>query len=527
MKRSVISLILSLCMLLSVIMPVAATEQKANLSFYTPSTQYKNSIYYQNAVNVTLTGNYADDLVAIARSQKGYTENNGYTEYGYAFGNSYGDWCAYFVSWCARAGNIPQDLIKSTGGASPSQACFDMPYKANDGTYSPRKGDLVFFGFPSQSGYTHVGIVTDISSFASTGKFSYIDGNGGKPAIDVSEQTKHKNWSYNGEVIKGFGVWNEQTSGSNTQTVVGNCAECYVTTQPGTLNCRTGPGTEYPLVKTGYGIGENKELTIVRKETGNDGRVWGYGRGYNEALATYLEGWFCLEGYTQFRCSYVPEAVTVSFQKIDNMTVKLTWNPVQYATSCVVRCNNQMIAEISGTEYVLALDGYGVYEISVESRNEDFVYNHLYDCSTVSETYKFENLLFVETLAPENQIQYTVNAQTLTVTHEHACVILYQDADGKYSKAADASLISDNSYSYKIPVDIAKTIICVKGDYDGDGNVEVEDARTLQKAILGKDIGLNIKTPDPVCDINNDGRITAIDLALIAAAALNKLEIAW
>ena len=211
MKRSVISLILSLCMLLSVIMSVAATEQKANLSFYTPSTQYKNSIYYQNAVNVTLTGNYADDLVAIARSQKGYTENNGYTEYGYAFGNSYGDWCAYFISWCARAANIPQDLIKSTGGASPSQACFDMPYKANDGTYSPRKGDLVFFGFPSQSGYTHVGIVTDVSSFASTGNFSYIDGNGGSPAVDVSEQTKNKNWSYNGEAIKGFGVWSEQS----------------------------------------------------------------------------------------------------------------------------------------------------------------------------------------------------------------------------------------------------------------------------------------------------------------------------
>lgn len=63
----------------------------------------------------------------------------------------------------------------------------------------------------------------------------------------------------------------------------------------------------------------------------------------------------------------------------------------------------------------------------------------------------------------------------------------------------------------------------IRGDYDCDGIVEVDDAIALQRAILGK-TEYN-EMAQYTCDINGDGRITAIDLALIAAAALGKYQI--
>lgn len=64
-------------------------------------------------------------------------------------------------------------------------------------------------------------------------------------------------------------------------------------------------------------------------------------------------------------------------------------------------------------------------------------------------------------------------------------------------------------------------ISAVKGDYDCNGFVDTTDAISLQKAVLGK-TEYDEKAQES-CDLNNDGRITAIDLALIAATALGKV----
>lgn len=111
----------------------------------------------------TLTGNQRTDIVAVAKSQVGYVEDSsGGTAFGAYYGNTYGDWCAYFVSWCADKANISSSIIARTGYADAND--FNVPFKAR-GTYTPVAGDLIFFDYPGNSyQWDHVGIVTSVSN---------------------------------------------------------------------------------------------------------------------------------------------------------------------------------------------------------------------------------------------------------------------------------------------------------------------------------------------------------------------------
>lgn len=70
------------------------------------SVPFEASAAYENTyVN---TGNQADDIVGVAKTQVGYTEiGNNYTKYNEWFGSlsGYGKnyaWCQTFVAWCAN-----------------------------------------------------------------------------------------------------------------------------------------------------------------------------------------------------------------------------------------------------------------------------------------------------------------------------------------------------------------------------------------------------------------------------------------
>ena len=76
--------------------------------------------------DVTRTGHYGADLLAIARTQLGYTESAanyvtvegercGYTRYGAWYGNAYGDWCAMFVSFCLNYAGVPAEKLAREG----------------------------------------------------------------------------------------------------------------------------------------------------------------------------------------------------------------------------------------------------------------------------------------------------------------------------------------------------------------------------------------------------------------------------
>ncbi|MEE0690306.1 MAG: hypothetical protein UCJ13_05680, partial [Bacteroidaceae bacterium] len=73
--------------------------------------------------HITRTGNWGEDLAAIAGTQLGYRESQrnyqlkedgtkpGYTRYGAWYGSTYGDWDAMFVAFCLHYADIPETAV--------------------------------------------------------------------------------------------------------------------------------------------------------------------------------------------------------------------------------------------------------------------------------------------------------------------------------------------------------------------------------------------------------------------------------
>ena len=101
------------------------------------------------------TGNQAEDLIAVAMTQVGYTEGeNNDTKYCDWMGYPRQAWCAMFISWCADQADIPTTVIKPSAWAHPrSGRGFNVPYY-HGSEYTPKRGDLFF-----KEDFSHVGIV--------------------------------------------------------------------------------------------------------------------------------------------------------------------------------------------------------------------------------------------------------------------------------------------------------------------------------------------------------------------------------
>ena len=140
--------------------------------------------------NVELTGNWAEDLVAIARSQAGYAESernfvtdeynvrHGYTRYGDWNGTRYAGWNGLYVMFClhyAGVWNIPTDPVPANWmNAAKAQGFLKDEL--------PLPGDLVFFDDNADGFADRVAIVTEVREDG----FDMISGGTGKP---VEEET--------------------------------------------------------------------------------------------------------------------------------------------------------------------------------------------------------------------------------------------------------------------------------------------------------------------------------------------------
>lgn len=165
------------------------------------SDAYKNSKYYKNLTQIELTGDGVTDLLAVALSQLSYLEgtnqsgfngtqggNGNYTEYCYNMGSVGGyayAWCAAFVSWSLLQSRCTD---QNTQGAWCRNHEGDINYiwrevgcyrwynqlkrfgygHADDGKYTPKSGDLIFF-----ESSEHIGIVR----YAKDGRVYTVEGN--------------------------------------------------------------------------------------------------------------------------------------------------------------------------------------------------------------------------------------------------------------------------------------------------------------------------------------------------------------
>ncbi len=168
-----------------------------------------SSDWERSVAAAELSGDYAEDIVAIARTQLGYTESErnfiidedgktqGYTRYGAWYGASYDEWCAMFVSFCAYYAQIPQQHLPLSGNCAKWKQQLGDMYIDDEVNYEPEAGDLIFFHYnrtektesaDEKNVPNHVGIVTG----ASDSSVYTIEGNSAKSvrerAYDLNDE---------------------------------------------------------------------------------------------------------------------------------------------------------------------------------------------------------------------------------------------------------------------------------------------------------------------------------------------------
>ncbi len=166
------------------VLPVIDVDAAAS-NTYNMTDSYKSGKYYENLTSLTLTGDKARDVMAVAMSQIGYHEGNSegelhggstdgshdFAEYNVLYGKldngqgnglSYGYyWCASFVNWCLRLAGVDEEA--SGGEVSCNrwyEDCRELNIFRSKSGYIPSYGDIIFFKDKGSSlASTHVGLV--------------------------------------------------------------------------------------------------------------------------------------------------------------------------------------------------------------------------------------------------------------------------------------------------------------------------------------------------------------------------------
>ena len=173
---------------------------------------------------VSLSGDWSEDVLAVADSQLGYTESNknyveaedgtlkGYTRYGEWYGKPYEDWSAMFVSFClhyAEVENIPLAADCNEWITELQKEAYGLYHEADQ--YTPVAGDLVFFHMDSsgnssdQENADHVGLVKEIipASGTAPAKIKVIEG-------DSDDTVQYVVYDVTDDQILGYGQLPEE-----------------------------------------------------------------------------------------------------------------------------------------------------------------------------------------------------------------------------------------------------------------------------------------------------------------------------
>jgi len=179
--------------------------------------------------DVTITNDWVEDTLAIAKTQLGYHESydnyivaedgeqKGYTRYGEWYGVPYGDWCAMFISFClhyADVENFPleaacQSWISKIKELEENSRDKDGVIQYNawrraDNGYIPKRGNLIFFDWDADGSSDHVGIVA--------GTENDEDGNTIVTTIEgnTSDIVGYREYQIEDSTIMGYGILPKQ-----------------------------------------------------------------------------------------------------------------------------------------------------------------------------------------------------------------------------------------------------------------------------------------------------------------------------
>ncbi|NZA39777.1 CHAP domain-containing protein [Eubacterium callanderi] len=139
------------------------------------------------------TGGGNSSIVNVAASQVGNVGGEPYWSW-YGF-SSRVEWCACFVSWCAdQCGYIDAGIIPKFSYVPDGVAYFQSKGQWQDGSYTPKAGDIIFFTWDGSGGSDHVGIVESVID----GTVNTIEGN-------TTDSCARRSYALGSYVILGYG----------------------------------------------------------------------------------------------------------------------------------------------------------------------------------------------------------------------------------------------------------------------------------------------------------------------------------
>ncbi|MBQ4624775.1 MAG: CHAP domain-containing protein, partial [Clostridia bacterium] len=257
-------------------------EHTHSLACYSdPTADVETAANWEATLPDELTGVYAQDVLAIAESQLGYTESirnyivsgsgemQGYTRYGEWYGNPYGDWCAMFASFCLHYAGVEDFPLE----ASCSKWVADLTEKElyrEAVAYEPQPGDLVFFNQDEDEAVDHVGIVVEMipADGENPAKLRTIEGNSGNRVCEIIyELSTPEEW----EKILGYGDINTAYKLAKEKQKLDNPVIqeylCEIPDHTHSADCLQQEETEYEklLLETTY---ENDRLSAVIRVEG-------------------------------------------------------------------------------------------------------------------------------------------------------------------------------------------------------------------------------------------------------------------
>ena len=162
--------------------------------------------------DIELSGNLREDVLAIAKTQLGYTESEknyvvtetglkqGYSRYGQWYGDPYGDWCAMFASFCIHYAGVRELPLES------SCTAWIRDLKAMDlfcspDSYEPQPGDLIFYDWEADGLSDHVGLVSEIKTDTDSAKTILVALEG-----NAANQVRYVSYDLTDSRIAGFGL---------------------------------------------------------------------------------------------------------------------------------------------------------------------------------------------------------------------------------------------------------------------------------------------------------------------------------
>lgn len=200
----------------------AKREHKHSDSCYSNrSADLEEAADWEKTLPKQLCGQWREDILAVAKTQLGYTESQdnyevmddgthkGYTRYGQWYGDKYGDWCAMFASFCLHYAGVDAEQLPGEANCQNwinllSKEEYQLYHEAAS-DYEPQVGDLIFFEWgDGDDKADHVGILAEIreEKEAESQKtkiiLKTIEGNAG-------DQVRCKEYELGDDAILGYG----------------------------------------------------------------------------------------------------------------------------------------------------------------------------------------------------------------------------------------------------------------------------------------------------------------------------------